>query len=129
MSCPTRDKILERIATLLGSRIVRWSDARTSRGDFEGSQWTIDVFDVPGEESFELGRRIAAYRRELSREYGIGLVVVPHTPEATDQHFPWVRKGEVDSCEPSTYATSATIAVSNAPFARPRTTVEFGIQR
>ena len=90
MSCPTRDEILERIATLLGSRLVRWSDARTSRGDFEGSQWTIDVFDVPGEESFELGRRIAAYRRELSREYGIGLVVVPHTPEATDRHFPWV---------------------------------------
>lgn len=129
MSPPTRDEILRELRSIMGGRfIAHWSEAKTSRGDFEGSEWTIDVFDVPGEESFGLGRRIAAYRRELSRKHGIGIVVVPHTPEATDEHFSWVRKRAVDLEEHPAYSTSTRVAVSNAPFARPATTIEFGIQ-
>lgn len=129
MSPLTRDEILRQLRSIIGSQFTaHWSEARTSRGDFEGSEWTIDVFDVPGEEGFSLGRRIAAYRRELSRKHGIGIVVVPHTPEATDEHFSWVRKRAVELGERPAYSTSTRVAVSNAPFARPSTAIEFGIQ-
>jgi hypothetical protein len=131
VSAPPRHEILEEIRTLVGGRhVVRWSDARTMRGGFEGAGWTIDVFDVPAPESFELGRRFGTYRRELSRRHGIGLTIVTHTPEATEKHFPWVRDlGAGDLPSPPVFTATMATAIGPGLPPRPHASFEFGIRR
>lgn len=131
MSTPTRQEVLARIKALVGEgRIVRWADASTLRGTFEGADWMIDVFDVPAGEGFELGRRIGSYRRELNRQYRIDLIVVPHTPEATDRHYPWVRAEAGETTDTVPPIEARFIMGRALPFTRPRPSASFvfGVQ-
>lgn len=130
MSPPSRDEIRERVRLLIGGEYnVRWSDGRTTRGDFEGADWTLDVFDVPSTLSFDLGRRIGAYRRELRRTHGIGLVIVTHTPEATDRHFGWIRKSIAAGAEPEAPPVVTVVRASVIPHVRPAPRFEYGVRR
>jgi hypothetical protein len=130
MSTPSRQEVLDRVRALVGSEyVVRWSDARTTRGSFEGADWTLDVFDVPAAQSFGLGRHIGAYRRELRRTHGIGLVVVTHTPEATERHFWWIRGPTANETAPALSPVAALIRFSIVPPVRPGARFEYGIRR
>ncbi len=129
MTKPSRTEILQRVRDLVGGdRIVRWADARTTIGTYEGCEWTIDVFDVPASETFALGRRIGPYRRELSREHRIGLNVIPHSPEATDRHYAWVR-AEADAQAAPSYLVAREEPRDSLMQGRPATWVEHGVHQ
>lgn len=68
-----------------GNRPVRWTDHRTTKGDFPGRDWALEVFDVPSAERRELIHRLWGMRR-------IALLVLFHTPENTDRYYAWVRE-------------------------------------
>ena len=86
-----RERILGRVSELAGNRPVRWTDERTSQGDFEGRDWTVELFDVPAEEERSLLLRLIALKREIRASAGPALTFVTHTPENTTRFYPWVR--------------------------------------
>jgi hypothetical protein len=86
-----REFIRMRVAGLLGGRPVHWADERTSRGDFDGREWTLDLFDVAHEEQREAHARLWKLKRLLWEKMRISLTFIFHSPADTDRLYPWVR--------------------------------------
>jgi hypothetical protein len=86
-----REAIRRQVAQLAGGRPVRWTDARTSMGDFSGRDWTIEVFDVPAVEHQELREQLRELKREVRTRLGHAMTVILHTPENTQKYYAWVR--------------------------------------
>lgn len=72
-------------------RPVRWADELTTLGDFDGRDCTLEVFDVPAEEEWELFRSLRTLRRRAAAELGRALTLIFHTPEETTRLYAWVR--------------------------------------
>jgi hypothetical protein len=90
-----RDFIREYVSRSVEGRPVRWADARTSLGDFDGREWTLELFDIPRNERRQLQDQLWDLRKEVWDRMGRSLVFIFHTPEATDQHYSWVRQKEL----------------------------------
>ncbi len=69
---------------------IYWTSDRTTRGDFDGRQCALEIFDVPGVEQLAFLRALRAERREAEAMLGEPLVVIFHTPQATRAHYTWV---------------------------------------
>jgi hypothetical protein len=98
-----RDFIREHVSRIAGGRPVRWADARTTLGDFDGREWTLELFDIPWSERRRLQDELWALREEVWEGMGRALVLIMHTPESTERHYAWVRGEEalmVDTVRP-----------------------------
>ena len=89
-----RREQIRRMFQLATGKPVRWSDARTSQGDFEGRDATLEVFDVPEDGQWALFRRLLAHRRAASEKMGAKVALVFHTPQETERLYAWVRAPE-----------------------------------
>jgi hypothetical protein len=98
-----RDFIREYVSRRAGGRPVRWADARTTRGDFDGREWTLELFDIPRSERRRLQDELWELREQVWARMGRALVLILHTPESTERHYSWVREEEtrmVDTVRP-----------------------------
>jgi len=66
---------------------LRWADERTTLGDFEGRELTVDVFNIPLNEQNDLYRKLRPLRNELRFELAQRIVFVFHSPEETTRHY------------------------------------------
>ena len=82
----------EQVRRVLGAdRPTRWVDARTTVGDFEGRDETIEVFDVESEKEWELFATLDSLATELETADSVRVGIVFHTPAATTEHYSWAR--------------------------------------
>lgn len=58
----------------------RWADHLTSAGDFEGRDFTLELFNVPLAEQRPLRRRLRAVLRQAEALLGSPLRLIFHTP-------------------------------------------------
>ncbi|HYO71131.1 MAG TPA: hypothetical protein VEU33_34125 [Archangium sp.] len=87
-----REEIRRQVREIVGDRPVRWTDHRTTKGDFSGRDWALEVFDVPDAEQPELSHRLWGFLKKLYAEKRLALLVLFHTPENTDRYYAWVRQ-------------------------------------
>ncbi|PTL77320.1 hypothetical protein [Vitiosangium sp. GDMCC 1.1324] len=88
-----REEIRRRVMEAVGGRPVRWTDHRTTKGDFPGRDWALEIFDVPFAEQRELhGRLFWGIKRQVWEEKRLALTILFHTPENTDRYYAWVRE-------------------------------------
>lgn len=86
-----RDAILVVAQRLVGGRPVRWVDKETSTGDFDGREWTLEVFDVAGSDRIELRKKLWDLFGLVRRHTGQSMSLVTHTREDTSAFYGWVR--------------------------------------
>lgn len=73
---------------VLGSEFpCRWVDDRTSKGDFDGREVGVDVFNAPANMSRTLLRRLDDARNIAQGLVGSRCIFIFHTPEATAEHY------------------------------------------
>ena len=87
-----REEIRRRVREIVGNRPIRWTDHRTTKGDFPGRDWCLNVFDVRSKERRELRHRLWGLLSKIYDEKGLALTVLFHTPENTDRYYAWVRE-------------------------------------
>ncbi|MBI5562878.1 MAG: hypothetical protein HY894_08540 [Deltaproteobacteria bacterium] len=66
---------------------MRWVDEQTTMGDFDGREFTIDVFRVPPSEDFVFLSKIRAARDRIYKMIGSRCLFIFHSPEATRGHY------------------------------------------
>lgn len=100
-----REAIRQLVSKRAGGRPVRWTDERTSRGDFDGRAWALELFDVPVEEKPALYERLWEIKERVRAHLGQSLTLIFHTPAETERLYPWVREATrplaIDSAIPS----------------------------
>jgi hypothetical protein len=82
-----RDEVLSLFRDALETKLVRWTDELTSTGDFEGRDFTLEIFDIPVGEQREMLRRLRELRHRSEKICGAAILLVFHTPEATRSHY------------------------------------------
>lgn len=88
-----REEIRRKVRDAVGGRPVRWTDHRTTKGDFPGRDWALEIFDVPFAEQRDLhGRLFMGISRQVWEEKRVALTILFHTPENTDRYYAWVRE-------------------------------------
>lgn len=106
-----RSELLEKFRSATG-RPVRW--ASEAQGDFEGREWTIEIFDVQEVDQETMFVSLGALRRSAREYLGGTIRVLFHTPQATTRYYASVR--------PPGYRVPLTIVPS--PNTRPRGLVD-----
>jgi hypothetical protein len=96
-----REAIRKRVAEIAGGRPVRWTDSRTTMGDFSGRDWALEVFDLSFEDYNALFPRFSELRREVRARLGEALTILFHSPEDTQKYYAWIHS-EQQSAEDST---------------------------
>jgi hypothetical protein len=86
-----RDAVLELLQRRAAGRPVRWVDARTSAGDFDGREWTVEVFDVAKDDRLALREALWDLFMEVRKRTGKPVSLLTHTPEDTSTYYAWVR--------------------------------------
>jgi hypothetical protein len=108
-----RELIRSQVSRIAGGRPTRWTDERTSLGDFDGREWTLEIFDVPVSESRALHARLWGLKKRVWKHLGHAMTTIFHTPEDTERFYPWVRSEEaptlVDSGQPSVPRVSVAL--------------------
>jgi hypothetical protein len=66
---------------------LRWTDEKTSRGDFDGRDSAIEIFDVSASEQRAVRRRLRGVCKMAQSILGTPLVLIFHTPEATATYY------------------------------------------
>jgi hypothetical protein len=66
---------------------LRWADEKTTMGDFDGRELTIDVFFIPSFEQINFLSRIRPIRNRIHELSGSRSLFVFHSPEATKLHY------------------------------------------
>lgn len=66
---------------------VRWADEKTTLGDFEGREFTIDVFRISPKDYRSFLATVEPVRERIKELVGDRCFFVFHTPEATEQHY------------------------------------------
>lgn len=89
MTPALRTQLAEKFRNATG-RPVRWADDGL-RGDFEGRETTLEIFDVQEDDQENLFLELGELRQEARRLVGERLRLLFHTPEATTRHYPAVR--------------------------------------
>jgi hypothetical protein len=87
-----REEIRREVLRIAGGRPVRWTDERTSLGDFPGRDWALEVFDVPAAEYWDLHHRLSGLRWKFWDDHHRALTILFHTPEETTRLYSWVRQ-------------------------------------
>lgn len=90
MTTDLKRSLLEDVRTV-AARPARWAGDATTAGDFEGREFTIEVFDVPSHEQMDLFSRLRAVRLKAAELLGQSIRIVFHTPQATTRHYADVR--------------------------------------
>ena len=103
-----REFIRMRVSQVAGGHVTHWTDERTSIGDFDGRDWTLEIFDVPSSEQRELHARLWSLREVVRKSLGHSLTFIFHRPEETERLYPWARQAQ------------ATFIVDTAGLAPPR---------
>ncbi len=81
-----REQIRRLVSEVADGRPTRWADEGTTLvGDFDGREWTLEVFDVPSEQEHGLFLRLSGMFRDVRSRFGTSLMVVTHPPEAFSQ--------------------------------------------
>jgi hypothetical protein len=95
---------------------VRWTDARTSEGDFDGRERSIEVFNVPASQQRNLHRQLKDVRRRAAEILGGPVVVLFHSPEATRRHYQGVLRpaGQITG---STFISAFALRVKSGDLA------------
>ena len=92
MNSTQRERIMHLLSATVRGRPVRWLDERTSRGDFDGRERTVEVFDVAAAEQRDFLHGLATVRARLDLIAGGRVTILLHTPEETSRLYPWVRE-------------------------------------
>lgn len=85
-----RDAILEVVRRLASNRPVRWVDKNTSAGDFDGREWTVEVFDVAKSDRLTLREKLWDLFSAVRKHTGKPMSLVTHTPEDTTSFYAWL---------------------------------------
>ena len=96
-----REAIRKRVAEIAGGRPVRWTDSRTTKGDFPGRDWALEVFDLSFEDYEKLSPRFWELKQEIRARLGHNITVLFHTPENTEKYYSWIHS-EPQSTQDST---------------------------
>jgi hypothetical protein len=89
-----RAEVLGLFRASLRTELVRWTDEETSRGDFDGRERSIEVFNVPASQQRTLHRQLKDVRKRAAEILGGPVVVLFHSPEATRRYYQWVLRPE-----------------------------------
>ena len=87
----TKEFLRRKFQKIASGRPVRWTDQQTSVGDFDGRDWTVEIFDVPASERRDLRAKLWPAREHVRHTLGAHIRFVFHTSEATDKYYRWVR--------------------------------------
>lgn len=91
-----KDEIIQKLSELSGNKyFFRWVDHETTLGDFNGAKNAVDVFNVPSGEARELYSLTFDFRWRLRAETGRNILLITHTPEATEEFYSYLIP---DSC-------------------------------
>lgn len=83
-----REEVLQRLAVATGFRYpLRWADDRTTLGDYDGRDLTIEVFNISSNRQRAFFGELRQLRRELEDEFGRPVTFIFHTPEVTARHY------------------------------------------
>ena len=66
---------------------LRWVDEKTTVGDFDGRELSIDVFSVPTAEQINFLSQIRSNRGLIREMTGHRCIFIFHSPEATEAHY------------------------------------------
>ena len=66
---------------------VRWVDEKTTVGDFDGRELSIDVFSVPTAEQINFLCQIRSIMGLIREMTGHRCIFIFHSPEATAAHY------------------------------------------
>ncbi|MGA9524933.1 MAG: hypothetical protein WBV82_25975 [Myxococcaceae bacterium] len=84
-----REQIRRLVSEAADGRPTRWAnEGATLVGDFDGRDWTLEVFDVPSENEHALFLQLSGIFRDVSSRFGTSLMVVTHPPEHVAQGSP-----------------------------------------
>jgi len=79
---------LQRLAAATGFRYpLAWTDDRTTLGDYDGRDLTIEVFNIPSNRQRAFFGELSQRRRELADEFGRPVVFIFHTPKVTARYY------------------------------------------
>lgn len=90
MTADPKRSLLEEVQSIV-ARPVRWAGDAATPGDFEGREFTLEVFDVPSDEQMGMFSRLRGVRAKAHELLGQSIRIVFHTPEATTRHYADVR--------------------------------------
>src|SRR5256885_7988780 len=97
-----RDMMRELAEQKSGGFVTRWTDERTSTGDFDGRDWTLELFDVPVGEQRSAHARLWELGKMVRNSLGHSLTFIFHRPEETERLYPWVRMTiTLDNADPA----------------------------
>ena len=66
---------------------VRWADNKTTLGNFDGRNFTIDVFRIPASKQMDFLTMIEPVRDKIRELIGNRGVFIFHSPEATNKYY------------------------------------------
>lgn len=94
-----RRTVLSLVAPHASKYALRWADQWTAAGDFEGRDFTLEVFNVPVRDQRPLRRRLRDVIRHAEVVLGAPLMLIFHTPEATTRHYAFVIAGRIENAQ------------------------------
>lgn len=86
-----RDAVLDVVRRLVSNRPVRWADRKTTAGDFDGREWTVEVFDVAKGDRLALREKLWDLFSAVRKHTGDPMSLITHTPDDTSSYYAWVR--------------------------------------
>lgn len=88
MTLESRKKIIDLIEKKINYEYpLRWADEKTTLGDFDGREFTIDVFRIPISKQIDFLSAIRPIRNEITSIAGNRCLFIFHTPIATDKYY------------------------------------------
>ena len=66
---------------------LRWVDDKTSSGDFDGREASIDVFNIPVAKQISFLTQIRQVRNKIREMIGHRCIFIFHSPESTMIHY------------------------------------------
>ena len=84
--------IIRELAEQTSGFVTCWTDERTSMGDFDGRDWTLELFDVPMSQQRSVHARLWQLGKMVRNSLGHSLMFIFHRPEETKRLYPWARK-------------------------------------
>lgn len=112
-----RDIVLALFRASAGIYLPRWTDDLTSRGDFDGRDYAIELFNVAASEQRPLRR---ALREVLRRAEGLcnrPITLLFHTPDATARYYQEVIASRIDNAALSSMLVVRAHGDLSQPFA------------
>ncbi len=91
-----RSHVLELFRSASPGRLALWASSKRGPTDCVERESRLDVFDVPEDEQRPLFDRLRALREKARRILGEPVLLIFHTPEATAQHYEYVREASDD---------------------------------